>query len=231
MLEKLCSLVFVREIESNLDEYVGLVKTSVEELTKALYEFDMTTNNSKPFSTRPKVHYLHHLHEDIRRFGCALQFETEKGEMFNKFIREQLFHTNRHNPSRNVAIRFGKQELLKHVIDGGSWINKNKKRVQYGRSVKEFFCRDDKSFRLKFFDAREYAENNYDPVRSTPRPGFSGIFQNSITGCYFVGLVGQNELVSTFETEVTAVPLVDLAVDDFLLISKPGSSTKTQLIR
>ncbi|KAI9006584.1 hypothetical protein CLU79DRAFT_666431, partial [Phycomyces nitens] len=68
---------------------------------------------------RPKVHYLHHLHEDIEWSGCALHFETEKGEMFNKFIREQLFHTNRKGPSKGVVIRFGKQEVLKHAVDGG----------------------------------------------------------------------------------------------------------------
>ncbi|KAI9471037.1 MAG: hypothetical protein EXX96DRAFT_375753 [Benjaminiella poitrasii] len=159
VLARLCSLVFVRKIDSNVDDYIESVKTSVEELTKVLYEFDTLTNNSKPFSTRPKVHYLHHLHEDICRFGCALQFETEKGEMFNKFIREQLFHTNRHTPSRDVAIRFGKQELLKHIIDGESWINKENKRTKYGNSIKEFFLRDEETFCLKFFGAREYAEN------------------------------------------------------------------------
>ncbi|KAI8331412.1 hypothetical protein BD560DRAFT_289985, partial [Blakeslea trispora] len=84
---------------------------------------------------RPKVHYLHHLHADILRFGCALQYETEKGEMYNKFIREQLFHTNRHSPSKDVAVRFGKQEVLRHIIDGGSWVNKEGNRVKYGQDI------------------------------------------------------------------------------------------------
>ncbi|KAI8339280.1 hypothetical protein BD560DRAFT_297482, partial [Blakeslea trispora] len=84
---------------------------------------------------RPKVHYLSHLSEDIVRFGCALQYETEKGEMYNKFIREQLFHTNRHPPSKDVAARFAKQETLKHIINGGSWSNRRRQRVRYGKTI------------------------------------------------------------------------------------------------
>ncbi|CAO3646035.1 unnamed protein product [Mucor hiemalis] len=202
ILGTLCSLIFVREIACNLDTYINLIKTTVEELTEALHEFDTVTGNLKPFCSRPKVHYLHHLHEDIRRFGCALQFETEKGEMFNKFIREQLFHTNRHNPSRDVANRFGRQEVLKHIIDGGSWINKKKeKRTVYGLSTKEFLQRDNDTFRLKFFGAREYAENNYEPVKATPTLGFSGVFKYIANDSCFVGVVGRNGLVTKYRLD------------------------------
>ncbi|KAI8328553.1 hypothetical protein BC941DRAFT_319796, partial [Chlamydoabsidia padenii] len=68
---------------------------------------------------KPKVHILQHLPEDIKRFGCPLHFETERGEMFNKFIREHITHTNRHNPNRDIAIKFGKQVMLRHIMDGG----------------------------------------------------------------------------------------------------------------
>lgn len=135
VLSKLCSLVFVREV-THLEDYIQCVKATVEDLTKALHEFDIASDLKKPLSTKSKVHYLHHLDEDIRRFGCALQYETEKGERFNKFIREQLFHTNRHSTSKDVAIRFGKQEVLKHVADGGSSIKKKGKRVAYGSDIK-----------------------------------------------------------------------------------------------
>ncbi|KAG1400221.1 hypothetical protein G6F59_013205 [Rhizopus arrhizus] len=102
-LGKLCSLLFVRQIEAGFEDYVNSIEVSVKELTASLYEFDTVTHNKNAYSTKPKVHYLHHIHQDIRRFGCALQFETEKGEMFNKFIREQLFHTNRLSPSRDMV--------------------------------------------------------------------------------------------------------------------------------
>ncbi|CAO3657027.1 unnamed protein product [Mucor hiemalis] len=123
-------------VDSNFEEYVESIKTTVEDLTKALYTFDTITGNKQPFCTRPKVHYLHHLHEDIRRFGCALLFETEKGEM-------------------DVAICFGKQDLLKQVVDGGSWLNKKGNRVRYGSGLKEFLDRNGETFRLQFFGARE----------------------------------------------------------------------------
>ncbi|KAG0757874.1 hypothetical protein G6F24_010189 [Rhizopus arrhizus] len=110
-LGKLCSLLFVRQIEAGFEDYVNSIEVSVKELTASFYEFDTVTHNKNAYSTKPKVHYLHHIHQDIRRFGCALQFETQKGEMFNKFIREQLFHTNRLAPSKDVVIRFGSQEI------------------------------------------------------------------------------------------------------------------------
>ncbi|KAI8138647.1 hypothetical protein BJV82DRAFT_477002, partial [Fennellomyces sp. T-0311] len=73
--------------------------------------------------SKPKLHILHHLPDNIKRFGCALHFESEKGEQFNKFIQEHLFHTNRHSTSCDVACKFGKQIALQHVIDNGSCLN------------------------------------------------------------------------------------------------------------
>ncbi|KAI9325029.1 hypothetical protein BD770DRAFT_334923, partial [Pilaira anomala] len=70
------------------------------------------------FSLKPKVHMLHHILEDIERFGCPLQYETESAEQFNKFIREHLFMTNRQFTSRDVAIRFGKQFICRQIFNG-----------------------------------------------------------------------------------------------------------------
>ncbi|KAL0073092.1 hypothetical protein F4703DRAFT_1724392, partial [Phycomyces blakesleeanus] len=67
---------------------------------------------------------LTHLPDDLQRFGTALHYETEKGEQFNKHIREHLMHTNRLNTSRDVCLKFAKQAVMRHVIDGGSWMNK-----------------------------------------------------------------------------------------------------------
>ncbi|KAG1077923.1 hypothetical protein G6F42_024535 [Rhizopus arrhizus] len=199
-LGKLCSLLFVRQIEAGFEDYVNSIEVSVKELTASLYEFDTLTHNKNAYSTKPKVHYLHHIHQDIRRFGCALQFETEKGEMFNKFIREQLFHTNRLSPSRDVAIRFGSQEILKFIIDGGSWINKNSKRVRYGSEIKQF-VEANESFRSFFFRAREFAENNYENVKGTPKAGFSGVFKNISENTYVVGIITKNGTVKKYEID------------------------------
>ncbi|KAI9354666.1 hypothetical protein BD770DRAFT_293119, partial [Pilaira anomala] len=67
---------------------------------------------------KPKLHILHHLVEDIERFGLALQYETESPEQFNKFIREHLFMTNRQYTSRDVAARFGKQFICRQLFNG-----------------------------------------------------------------------------------------------------------------
>jgi hypothetical protein len=66
------------------------------------------------------VHLLCHLGEDIRRFGTALNFETEKSEQFNKHIHEKIGHTNRKSPSSDIGTKFGQQAIMKHVVDGGS---------------------------------------------------------------------------------------------------------------
>ncbi|KAI9011873.1 hypothetical protein CLU79DRAFT_890973 [Phycomyces nitens] len=176
-LGRLWSLVFVRQVEGCFNQYVEAIKKTVEDLTVKLFNFDITTDNHTPFSTRPKIHYLHHLHEDIHRFGCALHFETEKGEMFNKFIREQLFHTNKHNPSRDVAVRFSKQQVLKHIVDGGSWVNSQGKRVKYGAELEAHIKADETFFRQQFSGAREFAENNYSQITTKLPPGFKGIFK------------------------------------------------------
>ncbi|CAO3655761.1 unnamed protein product [Mucor hiemalis] len=52
---------------------------------------------------------LHHLVADIERFGMPVHYETEHGEQFNKFIREEILRTNRHNPSRDLAVAFAKK--------------------------------------------------------------------------------------------------------------------------
>ncbi|KAI9328819.1 hypothetical protein BD770DRAFT_292114, partial [Pilaira anomala] len=68
-----------------------------------------------------KMHIMHHLVDDIFRFGSAIFFETEKGEQHNKFVREGLFRTNRQNPSRDVAVAFAKRMMARHILAGGSW--------------------------------------------------------------------------------------------------------------
>ncbi|KAL0087988.1 hypothetical protein F4703DRAFT_1717061, partial [Phycomyces blakesleeanus] len=73
---------------------------------------------------KPKVHLLTHLPEDLRRFGSALNYETEKGEQFNKYICKHLFHTNCMNTLKDICLKFSKQYMTRHIIDGGSWIGK-----------------------------------------------------------------------------------------------------------
>ncbi|KAI9492236.1 hypothetical protein BDB00DRAFT_762502, partial [Zychaea mexicana] len=69
--------------------------------------------------SKPKLHILHHIVEDIERFATAIHFESEKGEQFNKFLREHIFHTNRHNPSRDLLVSFGRYTMFRCIVNGG----------------------------------------------------------------------------------------------------------------
>ncbi|CAO3599405.1 unnamed protein product [Absidia cylindrospora] len=93
-----------------------------KELTDALFIFDRKfPANHTPFSCMPKVHLLHHLPQNIARFGPPLHYETEKGEQFNKFIRERIINTNRHSVSRDIAKMFARHSRIRHMVEGGRW--------------------------------------------------------------------------------------------------------------
>ncbi|KAI9351067.1 hypothetical protein BD770DRAFT_291174, partial [Pilaira anomala] len=68
---------------------------------------------------QPKTHFLHHIVDDIIRFGPAVHFETEHGEQYNKFIREAILRTNRHFSARDITFRFARQFVIRHLINGG----------------------------------------------------------------------------------------------------------------
>ncbi|KAI8144005.1 hypothetical protein BJV82DRAFT_608052, partial [Fennellomyces sp. T-0311] len=113
-LGKLSSLVFMRSVEHHFDDYLEEVRRTIADLTREIHVFDEVSGNNDRLCSKPKLHILHHLPDNIKRFGCALHFESEKGEQFNKFIQEHLFHTNRHSTSFDVARKFGKQIALRH---------------------------------------------------------------------------------------------------------------------
>lgn len=187
----LCSLVFVRQMNSHFNDYVNEVSKAVDELITEVYHFDIKIANNTPYSCKPKMHLLRHLRDDLVRFGCALHFETEKGEQFNKFLREHLFHTNRQNPSKDLAIKFGKQEVLRHLINGGSWVSKKKKRVKFGRDIERFISSVGHGFFEQMFgESREFTDNNYTGIKKITK-GVCGVFEYEVdlTVSTFIGEV------------------------------------------
>ncbi|KAL0097591.1 hypothetical protein J3Q64DRAFT_1713924, partial [Phycomyces blakesleeanus] len=118
-LGQLCSLVFV-----------------CQHLIRALFDCNKGTKNElhKAYCIKPKVHYLTHLKEDIIRFGPALNYETEKGEQFNKHICKHLFHMNCQNTSRDVCLKFAKQVALQHINSSG---NREKSGTGIERFIKD----------------------------------------------------------------------------------------------
>ncbi|KAL0084760.1 hypothetical protein F4703DRAFT_1794121 [Phycomyces blakesleeanus] len=163
-LGRLCSLVFVRSIDSQYETYISEVDSAVRSLIEALHKYDTNCKHKKHafYMSKPKVHLLTHLPEDLRRFGPALNYETEKGEQFNKHIREHLFHTNRMNTSKDICLKFGKQYMTRHIIDGGSWIGKNGLRETRGKAIAEYMQQnsDGKFHETLLGGSREFADNN-----------------------------------------------------------------------
>ncbi|KAL0080608.1 hypothetical protein F4703DRAFT_1717612, partial [Phycomyces blakesleeanus] len=118
----LLSLLFVQEVNSDFDQYLSNVNNTARLLVKSLWKYDVYSNTK--FSLTLKTHLLLHLKEDIKRFGCALYFETEKGEQFNKFIQTHLVYSNYRADNRDLAFKFEKQDMLRHIASGSSWINR-----------------------------------------------------------------------------------------------------------
>ncbi|KAL0087136.1 hypothetical protein F4703DRAFT_1850684 [Phycomyces blakesleeanus] len=102
-LGRLCSLMFVRAVRYDYNMYINEVEKAVTSLIQELHHYDITceVEGHNLYSSKPKVHLLTHLPNNLRRFGTALYYETEKGEQFNKHIHEHLMHTNRLNTSRD----------------------------------------------------------------------------------------------------------------------------------
>ncbi|OAD74568.1 C2H2-type zinc finger transcription factor [Phycomyces blakesleeanus NRRL 1555(-)] len=154
--------VTIARLSEFLTDYT--VDNAVKYLIRALFDYNKRTKNElhKAYRTKPKVHYLTHLKEDIIRFGPVLNYETEKGEQFNKHIREHLFHMNCQNTSRDVCLKFAKQVALQHVIDGGLWINSSGNREKSGTGIERFIKDNNESlFYYTFFgSSRELKDNN-----------------------------------------------------------------------
>jgi hypothetical protein len=62
-----------------------------------------------------------HLTEHIRRFGPAILFATEAFESFNAIIRAKSVHSNRHAPSRDIALAFAQSNRIRHLLSGGKF--------------------------------------------------------------------------------------------------------------
>ncbi|KAL0075112.1 hypothetical protein F4703DRAFT_1967252 [Phycomyces blakesleeanus] len=71
-------------------------------------------------------------------------------------------HTNRLNTSRDICFKFAKQSAMRHIIDGGSWVSKDKMREKYGNSMAEFLKENfnDNAKNILFGGSIDFADNN-----------------------------------------------------------------------
>ncbi|KAI7865392.1 uncharacterized protein EV154DRAFT_162074 [Mucor mucedo] len=180
-LGKLCSLLFEREMKSNFNEYIATVGRAIKEFISALHYYDL--NNDIPghnaYTGKVKIHLLTHIPQEIRRFGTLLQYETEKGEQFNKHIREHITFTNKLNPSRDIGIKFGKQSMMRHVLEGGSWLNENKIREKARDDVISFIQSiEDRVYLDLLGGSRDFIDNT-DPSYKKIGEGSFALFRHT----------------------------------------------------
>jgi len=79
-------------------------------------------------TVKPKLHVLTHLRDDARRFGPPTLYEVESFEASNQAFRQCSIFSNHHAPSHDIAMTMARMERFKHVISGGWWWDKGKKR-------------------------------------------------------------------------------------------------------
>ncbi|KAG2210031.1 hypothetical protein INT47_003467 [Mucor saturninus] len=110
-------------MKADLNEYITSVKLAIKDFINPLHHYDLNCNipGNNANVEKVKVHFLTHIPEDIRQYGTVLHYETEKGEHFNKHINENITYTNKLNPSRDVGLKFAKQSMMRHVLEGETW--------------------------------------------------------------------------------------------------------------
>ncbi|KAJ7658764.1 hypothetical protein DFH06DRAFT_990071, partial [Mycena polygramma] len=83
------------------------------------YFLDCTCDLTLNWFNKPKLHVILHLPAHIRRFGPAMLFATEGFKSFNAIIRACSIHSNRHAPSRDIALTMARGNRLRHLLSGG----------------------------------------------------------------------------------------------------------------
>ena len=204
------------KIESNFEMYCCLLQQKVDNFTQHIniaeedvFPLRDTVNpTSRPIiSKTAKIHYLHHIVSDIRRFATATHIEAEKGEQFNKFIRNNILHTNRQNPSRDVLELFGRQVMFKHIIDGGSWMHGDE-RVRAASGIRQFL-RVHPNFRQQYFGyGREYQDNNNSSQEL--KDGVTGFFREKANGKYCIGRITKVERPRNTQIVTVSLDLLDV---------------------
>ena len=88
--------------------------------------------------TKPKLHILPHVLQDIRNFGPAILYSTEVFECFNAVFRFCSILSNHHAPSLDIARALADLERFKHVVSGGWWKQDNGEYTRAGEKVRSF---------------------------------------------------------------------------------------------
>jgi hypothetical protein len=100
--------------------YIVVLTILQNDLEEAIGHFlDCTCRLNIRWFNKPKFHVLLHLPAHICRFGPAITFATEGFESYNAIIRCASIHSNRHAPSKDIAVRMAKGNRVRHLLSGG----------------------------------------------------------------------------------------------------------------
>ncbi|KAJ7874146.1 hypothetical protein B0H14DRAFT_3437824 [Mycena olivaceomarginata] len=114
-LSKVIPLIWQPEID-DIESHLDLLTTEIDHFLLCAVKW---TNR---WFNKPKFHIFLHLPTHIRRFGPAILFATEAFESFNAVIRAKSVHSNRHAPSRDIALAFAQGNRILHLLSGGLFV-------------------------------------------------------------------------------------------------------------
>ncbi|KAF8958957.1 hypothetical protein BDZ97DRAFT_1667763, partial [Flammula alnicola] len=117
---ELGALLWMAEIEG-LDEYLKDLEILIDNVLDAFATIDPSK-----ILIKLKLHILKHIPDNIRRFGPAVRFSTEVFECFNAIFRMSSVLSNHQAPSRDIALKNGELDRVKHILSGGFWFQSDR---------------------------------------------------------------------------------------------------------
>ncbi|KAL0569380.1 hypothetical protein V5O48_012589 [Marasmius crinis-equi] len=116
-LSNLVALVWQPDIR-NIDSHIIRITDAIDHFLNIAGALNLGWFN------KPKFHVILHLPAHIRRFGPPMLFATEGFESFNAIIRCCSIHSNRHAPSKDIAVAMAKGNRVRHLLSNGHfWLN------------------------------------------------------------------------------------------------------------
>lgn len=109
---QLCRLLYINEI-TNLQDYLKRLTGARDRLIAALHAVDPALLRKKG-----KLHLLYHLPTCVEMYGPLRSYMTEMHERQNGEIRARIQRTSKHNPSKDVHIRYRSECTFQAVTDG-----------------------------------------------------------------------------------------------------------------
>jgi hypothetical protein len=103
---------------------VRLIPTQTLLRAALLHYFD-AVGASTPglFAAKRKLHFATKLEAGLRLFGPSHGRDEERFESHNTIFRNASVFSNKLSPSKDIALKLERQELLAHVFDGGFFAN------------------------------------------------------------------------------------------------------------